>query len=42
MHEGLMNSPEHLANILNPDVSYVGIGLSVGHGRRRRPATWPS
>ncbi len=30
MHEGLMNSPEHLANILDPDVSYVGIGLSIG------------
>jgi uncharacterized protein YkwD len=31
MHEGLMNSPEHRANILNPDVSYLGVGISVGH-----------
>ncbi|MFO1142091.1 MAG: CAP domain-containing protein [Amaricoccus sp.] len=31
MHQGLMNSPEHLANMLNPDLSYVGIGISVGH-----------
>jgi uncharacterized protein YkwD len=30
MHEGLMSSAEHRANILDPDVSYVGIGLSVG------------
>jgi hypothetical protein len=34
MHEGLMGSAGHRANILDPDVSYVGIGLSVGtiHG----------
>lgn len=31
MHEGLMNSPEHRANILDPNLSYVGVGLSVGH-----------
>lgn len=30
MHEGLMGSPEHRANILDPDLAYVGIGLSVG------------
>jgi hypothetical protein len=30
MHEGLMGSPGHRANILDPDVAYVGIGLSVG------------
>jgi hypothetical protein len=30
MHEGLMDSPGHRANILDPDVAYVGIGLSVG------------
>ena len=30
LHQTLMNSPDHLANIMNPDVSYVGIGLSVG------------
>jgi hypothetical protein len=30
MHQGLMDSPAHRENILDPDVSYVGIGLSVG------------
>lgn len=30
MHEGLMDSPGHRANILDPDVAYVGVGLSVG------------
>jgi hypothetical protein len=30
MHEGLMGSAGHRANILDPDVSYFGIGLSVG------------
>jgi hypothetical protein len=30
MHEGLMGSAGHRANILDQDVSYVGIGLSVG------------
>lgn len=29
MHEGLMESAGHRANILDPDVDYVGIGLSV-------------
>lgn len=29
MHEGLMDSPGHRANILDPDVAYVGVGLSV-------------
>jgi uncharacterized protein YkwD len=30
MHDGLMDSPGHRANILDPDVSYVGVGLSIG------------
>jgi hypothetical protein len=30
MHEGLMDSPGHRANILDPDVAYVGVGLSIG------------
>ena len=34
LHEGLKNSPEHLANMLDPDVSYVGIGFSVGDSPR--------
>ena len=31
LHEGLMNSDEHRANILSPDVAYVGVGISTGH-----------
>ncbi len=31
MHEGLMDSSGHRANILDPDAAYVGIGLSVGN-----------
>ncbi len=30
MHEGLMESAGHRANILDPDVAYVGVGLSIG------------
>jgi hypothetical protein len=30
MHEGLMESADHRANILDPDAAYVGIGLSEG------------
>ena len=30
MHAGLMESPGHRANILDPDVAYVGVGLSIG------------
>lgn len=30
VHEALMNSETHKANILDPDVSYIGVGLSVG------------
>lgn len=30
MHDGLMDSAGHRANILKPDISYVGIGLSKG------------
>jgi hypothetical protein len=31
MHEGLMQSDGHRANIMNPDLAYVGVGLSVGN-----------
>jgi hypothetical protein len=31
LHEGLMESAGHRANMLDPQVSYVGIGLSVGN-----------
>jgi Ca2+-binding RTX toxin-like protein len=30
LHENLMNSPGHRANILDADVDYIGIGLQVG------------
>lgn len=30
LHEGLMESDGHRGNILDPDVSYVGVGVSVG------------
>ena len=30
MHTNLMNSPGHRANILNPDLDYIGIGISLG------------
>lgn len=31
MHAGLMDSAEHRANIMNPDLTYVGVGLSIGN-----------
>ena len=30
LHEGLMNSPGHRANILNPDFKVIGIGIEQG------------
>ncbi len=30
LHENLMNSPGHRANILNPDFRYIGIGIETG------------
>lgn len=30
MHTALMDSPTHKANILDPDVNYIGVGLSQG------------
>ena len=30
LHSALMESPSHQENILDPDVTYVGIGLSMG------------
>ncbi|WP_184568095.1 CAP domain-containing protein [Sulfitobacter undariae] len=30
LHESLMNSPGHRANILNPDLKYIGIGIELG------------
>ena len=30
MHTNLMNSDGHRANILNPDLDYIGIGISLG------------
>ncbi len=31
LHTSLMNSPGHRANILNPDVTYIGIGIELGN-----------
>lgn len=33
LHQSLMNSPGHRANLLNPDLDYVGIGVEVGNFR---------
>ena len=30
LHDALMNSSGHRANILNPDLEYIGIGIEVG------------
>ncbi len=30
LHESLMNSPGHRANILNPDLEYIGLGIELG------------
>jgi len=30
LHEGLMDSTGHRANILNPDLEYIGIGIDLG------------
>jgi len=30
LHNGLMNSAGHRANILNPDLTHIGIGIEVG------------
>lgn len=30
LHQSLMNSPGHRANLLNPDLDYIGIGVEVG------------
>lgn len=36
VHDGLMRSPAHRANILNPDVTHVGIGVVVEMDGSRR------
>ena len=33
LHQSLMNSPGHRANILNPSFDLIGIGIEVGDGR---------
>ena len=33
LHEALMNSPGHRANILNPSFELIGIGIEEGDGR---------
>ena len=41
MHNSLMNSPGHRANILNPDVKYVGIGIETG-SYNSGSSDWPA
>ncbi len=36
IHRGLMSSPAHRANILNPDVTHVGVGVVVEEESDRR------
>ncbi len=31
LHQSLMDSPGHRANILNPDFEYIGIGIEIGN-----------
>lgn len=31
LHTGLMNSSGHYANLMNPDLDYIGIGIEVGY-----------
>ncbi len=31
LHQNLMNSPGHRANILNPNFEYIGIGIEIGN-----------
>ncbi|WP_428514655.1 CAP domain-containing protein [Roseovarius sp.] len=33
LHNGLMNSPGHRANILNPDFEVIGLGIETGFNR---------
>ncbi|WP_170414734.1 CAP domain-containing protein [Ruegeria atlantica] len=33
LHNALMNSPDHRANILNPNLAYIGIGIEIGSFR---------
>lgn len=30
LHNALLNSPNHRANILNPNLAYIGIGIEIG------------
>jgi uncharacterized protein YkwD len=36
-HHGFMNSPGHRANVLNPKVTHVGVGVVVVSHRRGAP-----
>ena len=42
LHVGLMNSPGHRANLLNPDLDYIGIGVEIGDFEFSEGEPWPS
>lgn len=42
LHNSLMNSPGHRANILNPDYVEIGIGIEVGEFTTSNGVDWPA
>ncbi|MEP5761825.1 MAG: CAP domain-containing protein [Litoreibacter sp.] len=42
LHESLMNSDGHRANILNPDLEYIGIGIEIGNFQYSNGGTFES
>ncbi|MGC1494250.1 MAG: CAP domain-containing protein [Sulfitobacter sp.] len=42
LHLGLMNSPGHRANILNPDYTHIGLGIVIGNYSYDTATSYPS
>ncbi|WP_421907776.1 DUF4214 domain-containing protein [Mameliella sp.] len=42
LHANLMNSPGHYANLMNPDLVVIGIGITQGPLTYEGSGTWPS
>jgi serralysin len=42
LHTSLMNSSGHRANLLNPDLTYIGIGIEIGSFRYKSGAIYES
>ncbi|WP_168246470.1 DUF4214 domain-containing protein [Mameliella sp. LZ-28] len=42
LHANLMNSPGHYANLMDPDLVVVGIGIALGPLTYEGSGTWPS